>query len=87
MHEKSLLKDLIGKIESIAGEHEVKRVVRVKVKLGALAHISAEHLRGHFEEAAKETIAQGAVLEIEQLTGRTDPRAQDIILDSIESAD
>jgi hydrogenase nickel incorporation protein HypA/HybF len=81
MHEFSLIKDLLRKIQSIAG---CNKVVSVKVTLGALAHISAEHFREHFVEAAAGTIAEGARLEIEQLTDETDPRAQDVLLDSVE---
>ena len=84
MHEYSLLNDLIKKIEMITKKQKAVRVIGVKVKLGALSHISADHFRGHFDEAVKGTMADGAVLEIEQLTDETDDCAQDIMLDSVE---
>jgi len=84
MHEYSLLKDIIEKIETIAQEYETDHILGVKVRLGALSQISAEHLKLHFDEAAKGTVAEGANLEIEQLTDKTDPYAQDIMLDSVE---
>lgn len=86
MHELSLLKNLLHKIQNIAEDNNSNKVIGVKVKLGALAHISADHFRGHFEQAVKGTIVQGAKLEVESLTDMSDPHAQEIILDAIEVA-
>ncbi|BBM88252.1 hydrogenase maturation nickel metallochaperone HypA [Candidatus Uabimicrobium amorphum] len=84
MHEYSLLADLMRKIQNIAQEQQADKVTLVKVKLGALAHISADHFREHFEHSSNNTVAEGAELEIEVLTDTNDPNAQQIILDSIE---
>lgn len=84
MHEMSLIHDLMRKIKTIATDQKATRVAGVKVRIGALAHISADHFREHFEEEAKGTIAEGARLEVEMLTDEKDPQAQDIILDSVE---
>ena len=87
MHEISLIHDLMRKIETIARDQNAVKVVGVKVRLGALAHISADHFREHFEEESKGTIADGARLEVELLTDENDPQAQDIMLDSVEVED
>jgi len=87
MHEMSLIHDLMRKIETIAREQNATKVVGVKVRLGALAHISADHFREHFEEEAKGTIADGARLDVDLLTDENDPQAQDIMLDSVEVED
>ncbi len=87
MHEFSLLKDLLNKIRTIAEDNNSDKVVGVNVKLGALAHISPDHFREHFEQAVKGTIAEGAKLEVESLTDMSDPHAQEIILDSVEVAE
>lgn len=87
MHEFSLLKDLIRKIEQVARDHHVERVASVKVRIGALAHISGEHFRGHFEHAALGTSAEGARLDIEISTDETHPHAHDIMLVSVEVAE
>jgi hydrogenase nickel incorporation protein HypA/HybF len=84
MHEFHLINDLMTKIKGIAQEHNAIGVAMVKVRLGALAHISADHFREHFEEAAKGTVAEQARLEIEVLTDESDPLAQDIMLESVE---
>jgi hydrogenase nickel incorporation protein HypA/HybF len=87
MHEMSLIHDLMRKIETIARDQNAVKVVGVKVRLGALAHISADHFREHFDEESKGTIADGARLEVVALTDENDPQAQDIILDSVEVED
>jgi hydrogenase nickel incorporation protein HypA/HybF len=87
MHEHSLIVDLIRKIEVIARENHAQRVVRVKLRLGALSHMSQEHMREHFAAAAQGTLAQGAVLESEVSTDIDDPRARDIVLDSVDVED
>ena len=84
MHEMSLLADILRKIATIAGENQVERVLKVKVKLGALSHISPEHFREHFEDAIPGTAAEGAELEVEALSDINDPHAQEIILESVE---
>ncbi len=84
MHEFSLINDLMRKIESIAREHGGRRIVSVKVRLGALSHISPGHFREHFIQAAAGTVAAGARLDIEQHQDEADPRAQDILLEIVE---
>lgn len=65
MHEKSLLLGLMKQIESTARQNGGTRVSVVRLKLGPLAHIEPDHLREHFVEAAKGTIAEHAQLDIE----------------------
>jgi hydrogenase nickel incorporation protein HypA/HybF len=84
MHEFSLINDLMWKIDAIAREQGARRVVGVKVRLGALSHISPDHFREHFEAATTGTIAEAARLDIETLREERDPHAQDILLDSVE---
>lgn len=84
MHEQSLMTDLMRKVHAIGQEAQAKSVVRVKVKLGAIAHISADHFREHFILAAKGSLAEKAQLDIEVSTDLSDPHAQEILLDSVE---
>jgi hydrogenase nickel incorporation protein HypA/HybF len=84
VHEASLMKNLMGKVEQLAREHGAGRVTRVSVKLGALSHFSPDHFREHFEQASRGTVAEGASLEVELLTDISDWRAQDVILDSAD---
>ena len=84
MHEQSLMADLMRKIDAICQKQGSKNIVGVKVKLGALAHISADHFKEHFVQAAKGSRVENAQLYVEVLTDLADPHAQEILLDSID---
>ena len=84
MHEQSLMTDLINKINKVGKENQTKKIVGVKVRLGALSHISAEHFKEHFVVAAKGGLAENAILDIEVLTDINDSHAQEIMLDSVK---
>lgn len=84
MHEASLMADLIHKITTLADAQQADKVTGIHLTLGALSHLSPEHLREHFQHAARGTVAEDARLEIEAHTDITDPLAQDIRLDSID---
>lgn len=87
MHEMSLMADLMLKIETVAMEHGAGRVARVKIKLGALSHFSPEHFRDHFVHASRGTRAEGATLDVVESDDTCDPRAQDVMLESVEVAE
>jgi hydrogenase nickel incorporation protein HypA/HybF len=84
VHEKKLMDDLIGKIESETREAGGRRVTRVRVRLGALSHFTEEHFREHFVDASRNGVADGAEVETELRTDRTEPEAQGVVLESIE---
>ena len=84
MHEHSLIKNLIDKIESVAKENKADRVTGITIKLGALSHTSPEHFREHFDPLAIGTVAEGAKVEFIVSTDINDPHAEEIILDNIE---
>ena len=84
MHETSLMTDLMRKVDAILREHQAKKVLKIKVRLGALSHFSPEHFREHFEIAARQTSAEHASLEIELAGDVTDPHAQDVLLENVE---
>lgn len=84
MHELRLAQDLVGKVDATACHRGTRRVVGVKVTLGALSGISADHLRQHFTEAARDTPAEGARLETVPGTDVTAPNADGLQLESID---
>ena len=84
MHELSLLKDILGKMESISNENNNAYIIKAVIKLGALSHISSSHFSEHFYEAVKGTVAENAKLDIIASKNISDPHAQDIILESVE---
>lgn len=87
MHEFSLLANLLRKIEDTAQRENAQKVVKVSVKIGALAHISGSHFREHFEHAVRGTISEGAQLEITEDSDPHAPDAQSILLLEIEVED
>lgn len=84
MHEARLMSDLMEKILMVAKEQSAGKVVGIRVKLGALSHLSPEHFREHFEQIAAGTIAEGARVTALELTDIHDPQAQSILLESVE---
>lgn len=87
MHEQSLMVDLMRKLADIARTHRARRITAVRVKLGALSHISPDHFREHFARAVRGTAAEGCRLDIEAPTDFRDAHAQDILLESVDLED
>lgn len=84
MHEFSLMRGLMKQITDVAQQNNAQRVVGIRIKIGALAHISADHFREHFEEAAAGTVAFGAKLQIDMDGDVKSPFAHDIVIDSVD---
>ncbi len=79
MHEMSLLRGLLAQIDDIARKNGAKRVIAVRLKLGPLAHIEPDHLREHFVDAARGSVAEAARLDIE-----TTEALHDLTLESMD---
>jgi hydrogenase nickel incorporation protein HypA/HybF len=88
VHEAGLARDLIRKAEDLAIAEGARRVTAVTVRLGALANVTGDHLREHFAEEARGTMAEGAVVEVVEGPGGeealTDPHSMDLLLVGIE---
>ena len=84
MHDKARMDDLIRKLEAEARSESARRVIRIRVRLGALSHFTEAHFREHFEDAARGTVAEGAEVEAELRTDPTEPGAQGVVLESID---
>jgi hydrogenase nickel incorporation protein HypA/HybF len=84
VHEQALMRDLMQKITAEARAEGAARVTRIRVRLGALSHLTEDHFREHFEEASRGSVADSAVVEAELRTDPTEPHAQRVVLESIE---
>jgi hydrogenase nickel incorporation protein HypA/HybF len=84
MHEQALMRNLMQKIVAEARAEGAARVTRIRVRLGALSHLSEKHFREHFEDASRGTLAEGAAVEAELGTDPTEPHAQSVVLESID---
>jgi hydrogenase nickel incorporation protein HypA/HybF len=86
MHEQATIRDLVATVLHVAEENDATRVVRIKVRLGALSHFTPEHFLEHWQDATGGTIAEGSKVEAELSEDLTDPNAQGVILEDIEIA-
>ena len=84
MHEQALMNDVVRQIERVGRAGSATRVTRVVVRLGALSHFTPEHFREHFADAARNTIAEGAIVDAWVEPDLADPRADGVVLESIE---
>lgn len=82
MHDQSIMNALMHKIEALAREHGARRVTVVRVKLGALSHMSPAHFREHFEKASAGSPAQGAAVEVETTQDLHDVYLVDVELET-----
>jgi hydrogenase nickel incorporation protein HypA/HybF len=84
MHETSLFKGLLNQLSTIAAENGASRVTGVKVRIGALSNITADHFREHFEDASIGTLAEGAQLDVEENGDVMDANAMHMVIESVE---
>lgn len=79
--------DLLRKVLAVAEAERAARVVRIRVRLGVLSHLTPEHFCEHWEDASRGTVAEGAQADAwidEDLTGDA---AQGVLLETVEVAD
>lgn len=86
MHEAGLVRDLVRKADAIVAADGAEHAVAVSVRTGALSHVSAEHLRGHFAVASRGTRLEGAELAVVADEDPTAADALDLVLVSVEVA-
>jgi hydrogenase nickel incorporation protein HypA/HybF len=84
VHERALMDDVVRKLDAVARENGATRVTRVAVRLGALSHFTPEHFREHFVDAVRGTVAEGAEVDAVAEDDISDPRARDVVVESVE---
>jgi hydrogenase nickel incorporation protein HypA/HybF len=84
VHERAVMRDLIGRIVELAHAERASEVTRVDVRLGALSHFTPEHFSEHFADAAEGTIAAGASVHAVLSHDASEPRAAGVVLESVE---
>jgi len=70
MHELTLSRGIVDIACREAAADGARRVLRVRVAIGALSHVDAGAVAFCFEATARGTLAEGAILTIEQPPGR-----------------
>lgn len=66
MHELHMVKHLFEDIIKLAGKNKAEKVNAIYLKMGEFTEINEEILRLYFQEKGKDTIAEGARLNIEK---------------------
>lgn len=92
MHESGIVQSLLREVERIARRHAGPKVLKVRVRIGALCPLSEEHLREHFAQLAEGTVAANARLLVDHQpepadASTLDSAAQSITLVSLEVED
>lgn len=70
MHEMSLMGGVFEIIDKTLTQHEVKKVLMVKLKVGELTNAEPDALEMAFEAYSKDTLCEGAELIIERVPVR-----------------
>lgn len=70
MHELSLCRAILDIITHQNTTHGIKHVKKITLELGQLAAVDESALRFGFEAASKNTIAEGALLDIIKINGQ-----------------
>ncbi len=84
MHEEALLKDIRRKLVEESTRASPAQVARVRLWIGALSHLSEDQLRLQWPTVVDGTPAQSARLDVTTSRDTTDPRAQGLVLMSID---
>lgn len=66
MHELAVCQGLMGQLEDIAAREQAERITRIRLRIGPLSGVEAQLLNDAFPIAAAGTLAEQAVLEIDE---------------------
>ena len=77
MHEVSIAEGIVSAVLKTLGNESVPRILSVRVAVGELAGVDCETLRFAWPSVTRETILEGAELQIERPPGRALPRHGD----------
>ena len=68
MHEQSLIKSLLTKVDAIRRQHDAEHVTEVRVEVGPLSGVEPLLLTNAFEQFAPASTAIGATLVIDEVS-------------------
>lgn len=84
MHEAVLFRDLREKLVELASNHPQERIVRVRVRVGALSHVDPPSLHGAWKGIVQGTPAEGAALITLNTLDLSSPDVHQVILESVD---
>lgn len=83
MHEQALMQDLRRMLEEVAEREHALRVVKVRVWVGALSHLTEQSLRSMWPDVVRDGPAASSRLEVETSHDVRHPDAQAVVLRSV----
>lgn len=69
MHEWLMVEELLEKVSSLASQQGMARVTKLHLDLGQDGHITPDSLLLAFGVKSQKTVAEGATLEIQPVSG------------------
>jgi hydrogenase nickel incorporation protein HypA/HybF len=69
MHEMALAESVLRIVEATARRHGAVRVKAVRLEIGQLSHVEPDALRFSFDVVTRQSLVQGAQLEVEAVPG------------------
>ena len=67
MHELGLMQNIVDTVQDYARKNNVSKVVKVMLEVGQVSGVVPESLEFCFEVCTKQTVLEGALLEIERI--------------------
>ena len=87
MHEEALLRELVRKVQEISAANGGGPVQTVRLWVGALSHLSGTEVGARWPLAARGTPSEAARVEVTHSTDLADPRAESVVLVSVDVSD
>ena len=75
VHEYGITASLLSIVEQKAAEAGIEKVETIRIVIGVLTGFAPESIRFYFEPMSRDTVAEGATLEFEELPVRLRCRA------------
>ncbi len=70
MHELPVIQSILDIVIKHAEMNDVRKVIKIYLKVGVLSDLEDEWMQQYFDYVAKESVAEGATLEIERVPAR-----------------
>lgn len=84
MHEQALFEDLRRELDRLLEREGRPKVLRVRLWVGALSHLTEEALRTEWKDHFASGPLSGASLEVRCSHDLDDPRARSVVLESLD---
>lgn len=84
MQEIAIVHNLLREIEAQARDRDALRVVAVVLRMGSMSGTTAARLRDHFNQEARDSVAEDALLEIIEEDNPSSPFSTEVRLERID---